>query len=127
MISRAGILLVSILLLQTSCLNRAEFSPEEIQALVDRELERKLEQYQQIRMEKCREDMLERADAIVDSILFFENSRRSDTIGQPRTRRPAPPSLRPVPDTRPLAPLFQDLQDSLRVLDSLRGESNGKR
>jgi hypothetical protein len=114
------ILLGIILFLHPACLTREEFSPEELQALVDRELERKLEAYQRIRLERCREEMLAQADAIVDSLLFLENSLRSDSVGMPRTSRPMRPELRPVPDTRPVAPLFKDLADSLKNLDSLR-------
>lgn len=128
MMSRVLILTGVVLLLQTtSCLNREEYSAEEMQALVDRELERKLTQYQEIRLRRCREEMLEQADAIVDSILFYETSRRSDTLGLPRTSRPARPELRNVPDTRPLAPLFKDLPDSLLIRDSLSRDSQIRR
>lgn len=104
-----------LLLALPSCLNSQEFSEEELQALVDSELERKINDFRRIKLERCREDMLERANFIVDSLRFRQTQQQVDSLFLNNNRvKPGRPDLRTVPDEWPVAPLF----DTIR-LDSL--------
>lgn len=104
---------ISLLCTLSACLSKQEFSQEELQSLVDEELAKKLEAYERIKIDRCREGILDLAGAMVDSILFFENQTRSDTSLYPLVRRPDQPEIRAIQDTRPIAPLFPDIRDSL--------------
>ena len=106
--------------LNSSCLNREEFSQEELQALVDTELEERLLEYRQIKLNRCEENLLAKADLIVDSLIFLATQPK-DTIAIPK---PARPEIRIVQDTRPIAPLFDTIIDGLRQ-DSLKLDSIG--
>ena len=107
------LIILSLLCTLSACLNKQEFSKEELQVLVDQELAKKLEAYERIKLERCRTGILELAGTIVDSILFFENQSRSDSSLYPLVRRPSQPEVRAIQDTRPVAPLFPDIRDSL--------------
>ena len=97
------------------CLKSQEYSTEELQALVDTELEKKLASYRKTKMERCREQLLQEASAAVDSILFRAAQIDIDSSLIPSSiARPKPPTIRSVPDTRPIAPLF----DSIRTIKS---------
>lgn len=112
---RILIVLLGLAALTSSCLDRAEFSPEEVQALVDQLLEKKLEDYRRIKLERCQENLLIKADLMVDSLIFLE-SQPTDTNFIPK---PARPEIRVVQDTRPIAPLFDTIIERLMV-DSLQ-------
>ncbi|MEM6377961.1 MAG: hypothetical protein AAF705_07095, partial [Bacteroidota bacterium] len=105
---------LGVFLLTNSCLNREEFSQEELQALVEIELERRLIDYRHIKLKRCEENLLAEADLIVDSLIFIA-AQPEDTISIPK---PARPEIRVVQDTRPIAPLFDTIIDGLN-LDSL--------
>lgn len=109
----------------TACLDPQEFSTEELQALVDSELEKKILNYRRIKMERCQEDLEARANFIVDSLLFVQTQRRVDSLFINNSKeKPKRPDLRKIPDRRPIAPLFdtiitdsvlQNPKDSLRI------------
>ncbi|GAB5555206.1 MAG: hypothetical protein Sapg2KO_47970 [Saprospiraceae bacterium] len=115
---RMLLFLIGLACCTSACLDRQEFSPEELQALVDEELEKRLVNYRKIRLERCSENLLIKANLIVDSLIFLE-SQPTDTSFIPK---PARPEIRIVQDTRPIAPLFDTIIDSIR-LDSLRLDS----
>lgn len=115
---RILIVLSTLAFCTSACLNKAEFSVEDVQALMDEQLERRLENYREIKLERCRNDLLAKADLMVDSLIFLE-SQSKDTSFIPK---PARPEIRIVQDTRPIVPLFDTIIDSLR-LDSLQLDS----
>lgn len=120
---RILIVLLGLACCTSSCLDREEFSPEELQALVDQELEKKLKDYRAIKLERCQKSLLVEADLIVDSLVFKE-SQPTDTSFIPK---PARPEIRVVQDTRPIVPLFDTIIEGLRVdslsIDSLKVDS----
>jgi hypothetical protein len=106
--------------LTTACLDPQEFSEEELQALVDTELEKRLLNYQQIKLERCRENLLIKANSIVDSLLYLEAQQMADSLSNTNVLpKPARPEIRIVRDTRPIAPLFDTIIDSIRI-DSIK-------
>jgi hypothetical protein len=99
----------------SACLDPQEFSAEELQALVDSELEKKIHNYRQIKMERCQEELEARANFIVDSLLFVQTQRQVDSLFiNNNKQKPKRPDLRQIPDQRPIAPLFDTIiSDSL--------------
>ncbi len=96
-----------------SCLERQEYTQEEIDIMIRARVEEKVASYRQIKTERCTEDILVRANAIADSILIEEARLHRDTVGKPpRPLKPQPPEIRHVKDTAPLRPLFDP--DTLR-------------
>lgn len=106
-----------------ACLDPQEFSAEELQALVDAELEKKIRNYREVKMERCQEELEARANFIVDSLLFVQTQRQVDSLFiNNKKQKPKRPNLRQIPDKRPIAPLFDTIvSDSLPKLgkDSL--------
>ena len=110
-IIRVILSLIIMLSLFTACLNRKEFSQEELQALVDRELERRLVNYEKIRKDRCKDQLIKEAQSIVDSILYQKARANIDSSLVPvPIPRPDKPEIREVKDTRPIQPLFDSLQ-----------------
>ncbi|HKK73756.1 MAG TPA: hypothetical protein VJ953_01680 [Saprospiraceae bacterium] len=107
----------------SACLDPQEFSAEELQALVDAELEKKIRNYREVKMERCQEGLEVRANFIVDSLLFVQTQQQVDSLFiNNKKQKPKRPDLRQIPDKRPIAPLFDTIvSDSLPKLgkDSL--------
>lgn len=115
---KLSVVLVLVLGL-TACLNPQEFSAEELQALVDTELEKKIQNYRQIKLNRCQEELETRANFIVDSLLFLQAQRQVDSLfSNNNKQKPNRPTLRQIQDRRPVAPLFDTIRvDSLKRTD----------
>ena len=114
-------LLFILLLTLPACLNPQEYTEEELQALVDAELGRKVQSFRDVKMERCREALFIRANFIVDSLLFVQTQRSVDSLFvNANKKRPDRPEMREILDDRPVAPLFDTIiLDSLPVPDSI--------
>lgn len=117
------LLLLALTLGLSACLDPQEFSTEELQALVDAELEKKIHNYRQVKLERCQKELEARANFIVDSLLFVQTQQQADSLfADDKKQKPRRPEMRKIPDQRPVAPLFDTiLVDSLpeKSLDSL--------
>ena len=87
-----------------------------IQQLVDKEVDKRIENYRNIRMKKCKEKILETAGKRADSIIIArakEMKVLQDTLQRPiAPGRPDRPELLPPIDSSSPAPLLDSLQNS---------------
>lgn len=89
-----------------------------VEALIETTLTERLAEYERIRKEKCREEILTEAGLIVDSILIKEAREAKDTLKRPpKPTRPTKPEIRTLIDSTPLAPIIQKKRDSLGKLE----------
>ena len=71
-------------------------------------LQKRLAEFQKSVEENCREDIMQRASEVVDSILIARAKASRDTIAKPpRPDRPQRPALRSPKDSTPIAPLLK--------------------
>lgn len=108
------------ILLVTGCLREHDRSAE-TEAIIQEAVRNRLETYEQVRMERCREDILEEANRITDSLMIVEARRQRDTSGRPsRPVRPEKPEFPVVEDTIPVRPLLPE-EDSIPSPDTTGG------
>lgn len=101
-----SVLLTAILLPLGACRPERDRSAE-IQAMIQQEVDRRLNNYREVRLNRCEEDLLKEAVRRVDSILLEEARLYKDTVGKPpKPLRPERPELRPLLDTTPVRPLL---------------------
>jgi len=107
-----GLLAISL----SACLSDQEYSQEEVQQLMQEEMDRRITNFRKVRARRCREELLEEAVILADSIMLVESRASVKEPGRPpRVERP---ELRKAKDSLPIAPLFR--RDSLIPLpDSL--------
>jgi hypothetical protein len=111
--------LLLFLFFATGCLRERDRSAE-VEALIQKTVQERLENYEKIRMQRCREEILEEASRITDSLMILEARRKRDTTGRPpRPSRPEKPELPPLEDTIPLEPLLPE-EDSIVSPDTTR-------
>ena len=67
----------------SGCLTREEYSQEDIQALIDAEVEKKIDQFTSTKLERCREELIAEASQMADSILIDEAYFERDTLLRP--------------------------------------------
>lgn len=92
-----------------ACLSDKEYSQEEVEALMQSELERRIRRFRETRSERCYEQMLQEAVRQADSIMVV---RAREAVPDPgRPDRPDRPVRRTARDTLPVKPLFE--RDSL--------------
>ncbi len=105
----------------TACLSDQEYTQEEVQQLMQAELNRRIDNFKTVRARRCREELLEQAVIVADSILLVESRASVKDPGRPpRLERP---ELRRSKDSLPIAPLFR--RDSLVPLpDSTRKDTS---
>ena len=121
------ILLISGILLSVACERKSD--QEAVQALIEQTVEERLTKYRKIRYNKCREQVLEEANRLADSILIAQARLARDTMSKPqKPDRPDRPEIKQLLDTTPIAPFLEFLrQDSLRqdsiLRDSIRQDS----
>ncbi|WP_421797709.1 hypothetical protein [Haliscomenobacter sp.] len=118
--SKFGILL-GLTLLFSACLSKKEYTEEEIQALMDGELQRKIAAYRKSKIDACREEAFRQATKIVDSLVIAEAYFDRDTFARPP--KPIKPDEKAPeikgPDTIQLKPLFEGKRKKVKV-DTLR-------
>ena len=113
-------MIAGLILLSVACLSKREYSDDEIQALMDQELNRRITEFRMAKIKACQEEALREATHIVDSLLIAEAYFERDTFSRPP--KPAKPSegIPEIkgPDTIPLKPLFKGKRKKVR-LDTL--------
>ena len=91
----------------SSCLTREEYSEADVNALMEAEVQKKLDDFRRVKEERCLEELLKEAGRRADSILinqaFFE---RDTTLRPPKPLKPEKPEIKAYRDTTPLRPLF---------------------
>jgi len=88
--------------LLSACLQERDRSAE-IAVLIEQNVEERLERYRRVRLERCREDLIEEATRLTDSILIAE------------ARLEKSRSNRPIPPPRPVRPETRRLDDSIAI------------
>jgi hypothetical protein len=111
------ILFISTILLFSGCLNNEEYSPEEIQQLIQWEVDKRVVEYMTIRKTQCEEALLTEATRLLDSMLIAEAREMRDTLFQPsKPEKPEKPAFKKLEVDIPLTPLFEK-SDSLKHID----------
>ncbi len=95
-------ILLLLLTISSFACEAGEDQSVKVQALVDGLVNDRIKSHKEIRLQRCREEMLREAGEKVDSILLEEARMRRDTLSRP-----------PKP-TKPLQPAFKALPDSLK-------------
>lgn len=115
-IGKLGILL-GLALLFSACLSKKEYTDEEIQALMDGELQRKIAAYRKSKIDACQEEAFRQATKIVDSLVIAEAYFDRDTLARPP--KPIKPDEKAPeikgPDTIQLKPLFEGKRKKIKV------------
>jgi len=107
-------LVCAIALISASCLTREEYSPEEIDRLIQVEVDRRVAEYIAVRTTFCAETLLSEATRRLDSMQLEEARTRRDTLLQPaKPERPEKPTFRTLSEDIPLVPLLQP-KDTLK-------------
>ena len=113
--------LLCLNLLLSACLSKKEYTDEEIQALMDGELQRKIAAYRKSKIDACQEEAFRQATKIVDSLVIAEAYFDRDTLARPP--KPIKPDEKAPeikgPDTIQLKPLFEGKRKKVKV-DTLR-------
>ena len=124
-----AIFLLALFTLTGGCIQERDREAE-MRALVEQTVRDRIENYKQVRMERCREDMLVEASRRVDSIMILEATLNSGSGAKPpRPNRPSRPDMRRLDDTLPVRPLLPTdslemdsvKQDTIQV-DTISGE-----
>jgi hypothetical protein len=96
-----------LLLLPSACLTREEYNAEDVQALIDKEVEERVNAYTRIKQDGCRDELLKEANRLADSILIAEAFFERDTTQRPlKPEKPEKPAFKISKDTTPIKPLF---------------------
>lgn len=113
--------IVALAVALSACLQERDRS-EEIAALIEQTAKERLDRYQQVRMERCREDLLEEATRLTDSILIAEARLEQSRADRPPTpHKPERPETRRLDDSIPIKPLLPE-EDTIRILPDTTGE-----
>lgn len=97
-------LCIGFICLFSACEKPPLYTREE---LIQRTLQERLEEYEQLLMTRCQEKALERAELLIDSILIEEARANIDTINRPaKPIKPEAPERQLPRDSVPIKPLF---------------------
>lgn len=97
---------VATLLLLAGCQPERDRTAE-VQAMIQQEVDKRVDNYRQVVLQRCEDQMMEEAVRRTDSILLEEARNWKDTIAKPpKPLRPDRPALRPLLDTTPVRPLL---------------------
>jgi len=85
-------------------------APKSKKQLMDEALQVKLDKYTSVQVNKCDKKILNRAQAIVDSILLKEAQEKTiDSFDRPaKPLKPTRPAMKVAKDTTPVGPLFEN-------------------
>lgn len=101
----AGVLLLGL----SACGDRPDENKVAVEIFLERQVEDRLETYRQILAQQCRDNILEEAGKIADSILIAEARLERDTANKPpKPTKPGRPELKKLQDSLALDPLFRD-------------------
>lgn len=91
------------------CLDRKEYAQSDIDALIEKEVQQRVEVFMRTKEERCMEDILKEANRLADSIMVIQAFFDRDTFSRPeKPLRPDKPHIRILQDTTPVRPLFQN-------------------
>lgn len=109
-------LLLLFLITTTSC-KSGEDQSVQVKALVDQLVSDRIQSHKDIRLQRCREEMLREAGEKVDSILLEEARQQRDTVSRPpKPVKPIPPAFRNLPDSmRNVQKPIVSLADTLKA------------
>ncbi len=97
---------ILLLLLLTAC-EEDDRNQKAVQAMIEEEVNQRLNNYREARMQRCWEDALEEASKQADSILLVEARQNRDTLGKPpKPSKPEKPEIKSVKDSLPVKPLL---------------------
>lgn len=109
--------LLLLLALSTACLSKKDYSEAEIQALMDKEVARKVADYRSAKTKSCEEEALRKATQIADSLIIAEAFYERDTFLRPP--KPIKPDEKAPeikgPDTIQLKPLFEGKRKKVKA------------
>jgi hypothetical protein len=109
--------LLCLNLLLSSCLSKKDYTEDEIQALMDGELQRKIAAYRKSKIDACQEEAFRQATKIADSLVIAEAYFDRDTFARPP--KPIKPDEKAPeikgPDTIQLKPLFEGKRKKVKV------------
>lgn len=109
----------ALLLSFYGCLDRKEYAQSDIDALIEKEVEHRVEVFIRTKEERCMEDILKEANRLADSIMVTQAFFDRDTFSRPeKPLRPDKPHIRILQDTTPVKPLFRNNPNKI-----LRGEA----
>lgn len=95
----------------------------QMQALVEQTVAERVATYERVRLQRCREEVLEEANRRLDSILIEQATLQAGTgMKPPRPNRPGRPDIRQLEDTLPLKPLLPT--DSIPQRDTIQEGRN---
>jgi len=87
-------------------------------------VEQRVQRHRQVKRQRCQEEIIERANQIVDSLLIIEARRERDAADKPpKPERPPRPTIKSLLDTQEIKPLFfatDSTQSDTLLPDSLR-------
>lgn len=87
---------------------------QRVEALIQEELKKRVEDYRLVVMQQCRERALLKASSLADSILITEARLSRDTLGRPpKPIKPEKPEIKLPKDSLPVQPLLPGRKDSL--------------
>lgn len=93
----ARLLPVLLLFALTACKSQTEVDVDEV---IEEKVEERLEEYRTVFFDRCRNEALEEAGRLADSIILDRARRMRDTSGRPaRPRRPDTPHLQRLQDS----------------------------
>ncbi len=95
-----------------------------VQAVIQEEVEKRVRNYKQVRMQRCNEQALEEASRLADSILLLEARLERDTMGKPpKPEKPEKPEIKTVLDSLPVKPLLDKTKKAEK--DTLMNDASG--
>jgi len=84
-------------------------------AYIEEQVEERIKEYKRILDDRCREDVLEEANRLTDSILLVRARLERDSLDKPPIPdKPDKPEVKTIIDSVPVAPLFTDSSGVLR-------------
>lgn len=84
-------------------------------AYIDEQVEERIKEYKRILDDRCRENVLEEANRLTDSILLVRARLERDSLDKPPIPdKPDKPEVKTIIDSVPVAPLFTDSSGVLR-------------
>lgn len=101
------IIAISVLPLLSGC-GEDDRNKNAVRAIIAEEVEKRVQNYRSVRMQRCYEKILEEASQQADSILILEARLERDTLGKPpKPAKPEKPKIKTLLDSTPIVPLLQ--------------------
>ena len=100
---------ILLLLFLFGCQSGPDENRVAVDAFVKQEVEKRLATYKKILEQQCRDNVLEEAGRLADSILISEaRLKRDSLLKPPKPEKPEKPEIKALKDSISLDPLFRD-------------------